>query len=576
VQIGTSRAEATVANPVRRSALPVTDADLYQFEAQHAVTLPADYRAFLLASNGGVPKANGFTYTLTTGKARKAVLRAFLPLTPYGWVEPEHPTVPDAREQFCAGWPPEFQAIGHAETDVNAGLLCVGVGPGNAGGVFFCPDGDSKKSRFYGVAKSLPALLDAMKPEFKPEKWDAVIETGDPEAFRAWCREKRKRLRDDILVRIGVERKCIEENQAALLDVLLEEFPEDFEPWSFVKESLDRHRLDLALRFLPAAKGSLPDSLLNNAGPYFWHAPVLVEALLEAGAIPSYESDEGTTPLHHAARAGAPEAVTLLLERGADPTHANDAEETPLGLAEKAELPEIAATLRAAIEHWKQAHPAPDAGNVTPFDLHGVTFSRTGKPVTTADIAASEAKLKLDFPPEYRWLLTQVNGGVPSAALMPFDVFPELERTSDEDDEDEDEEPEDEDANDGYQVKLTLLPLRQRDCSPRNRADSEGDDDEDSYALSYPVEEAIKWYHDGSSMPRGVVPIGSLQNHNDGAGLLLLGCKGKQRGATVRDGPPRRAAELHAAGTLRPARAGRGQAENAGRPARRRDSGPRP
>ena len=515
-------------NPIRRSALPITEVDLAQFEAQYALELPADYRAFLLATNGGVPKAGSFAYQLTTGKMRRANLKAFFPLTPYGWIEPEHPTVPVAREQLCAGWPPEYLAVGRSETDVNSGLLCVGVSGEDAGRVFFCPDSDTKKSHFYDVAKSLPELLAAMKPEFKVWKWDAVVEAGDPEAFRAWCDAQRRRVAEN---HIGIVRKCVEEDQAALLDVLLAEFPEDSEPSSFVEESLDRHRLDLALRFLPtaAAKRGLPGDLMNRAGPYFWHAPVLVAALLDAGANPTHESEDGDTPLHHAVRAGAAEAVTLLLDRGADPTHANDAEETPLGLAEKAESPEIAASLRAAIDRWKKANPAPDASAVTPFDLCGVTFGGGGKPIGTAEIAATEAKLKLSFPPEYRWLLTQANGGVPSAALMPLDVFPELRHAPDEDDEDEDEdaEPADEDANDAYQVKLTLLTLRQRDC-PEFVEDAEDDDDDDS--PTYAVEDAIGWYHDGSEMPRGMVPIGALQNHGDGAGLLLLGCKGKQLG----------------------------------------------
>ncbi len=514
-----------MANPIRRSALPIIDADLNEFETRYALKLPADYRAFLLAHNGGVPRASSGTYRLTTGESCAVYLKAFFPITPFGWVEPEYPTLPAARDHLCAGWPPEYLAIGSVETDVNAGLLALGVGAANAGRVFYRPD-SKKKPPFFDVAKSLPAMLEAMKPRYKPEKWDAVIEAGDPEAFRAWCREKRKRLLDDVSDRMDVERKCVEENQAAMLDVLLAEFPKDFEPTSFVEESLNRHRLDLALRFLPAAaKGGLPGDLLDRAGPYFWHAPILVAALLDAGANPTHEAEDGDTPLHHAVRAGAAESVALLLARGADPTHANDAEETPLALAEKAESPDIAATLRAGIARWHEAHPAPDPDAVKPFDLCGVTFTDGGKPIGTTEIAGTEAKLKLSFPPEYRWLLTQANGGVPSAALMPLDMFPELRYDSDEDEEGDDEP--DEEANDGYQVKLTLLPLRQQDCTmtPDDR-----DQDEDGPNLCYPVEEAIQWYHDGSEMPRGMVPIGALQNHNDGAGLLLLGCKGTQRG----------------------------------------------
>jgi len=435
--------EAAVPNPIRRSALPITNADLGEFETRHAVTLPADYRAFLLASNGGVPLGNSFRYTLTTGKSRRAVLKAFFPLTPYGWVEAGMPTLGIAREQLCGGWPPESLAIGRAETDVNTGLLCLGVGVDNAGRVAFRPDGDG--ATFYDVAKSLAELLDGMKPEQPPEKWHPLVEAGDAEGFRAWCTGRTKLLRRDASDRNSFVGKCVEENQAALLDVLLADFPDVFTAAGIVEEALGVHRLDLALRFLPAAKGNLRDDLLNRPGPFFWHAPVLVKAMIDAGIDPCDESSDGTTPLHEAVRAAASVAsLELLLARGADPTHANDAGETPLGLAEKIELPEVAATLRAAVARWRETHPAPDPDAVTPFDLCGITFTRTGKPITTAEIAATEAKLKLSFPPEYRWLLTQVNGGVPSQAQMPEELFPAVYFEEDEEDEDEDQDESDE------------------------------------------------------------------------------------------------------------------------------------
>src|SRR5262249_44673452 len=56
----------------------------------------------------------------------------------------------------------------------------------------------------------------------------------------------------------------------------------------------------------------------------------------------------------------------------------------------------------------------------------------------------------------------------------------------------------------------------------------EAEDEEEAFG-SYSVEEAREWYHDGSSIPRGMLPIGNL----DCLGMepfLALGCKGKDRG----------------------------------------------
>ena len=106
------------------------------------------------------------------------------------------PTVGAAREQLCAGWPPEYPAIGRAEADVNSGLLCLSVGSDNAGRVSFRPDGD-KAATFYDVAKSLAELPDGMKPGHPPEKWHPLVEAGDAEGSRAWCSVRSKLLRRD-------------------------------------------------------------------------------------------------------------------------------------------------------------------------------------------------------------------------------------------------------------------------------------------------------------------------------------------------------------------------------------------
>jgi hypothetical protein len=110
--------------------------------------------------------------------------------------------------------------------------------------------------------------------------------------------------------------------------------------------------------------------------------------------------------------------------------------------------------------------------------------------------------VKLAFPPEYRWLLTQANGAILSQGLLPesvlLDLYPSYE--------DEDDEPGDEEAEEGPDVRLDLYPLRQSDC-PED--EPEGDENEPTLACS--AEEMAGWYHDGSEIPRGFLPIGVLR-----------------------------------------------------------------
>ena len=57
----------------------------------------------------------------------------------------------------------------------------------------------------------------------------------------------------------------------------------------------------------------------------------MTEALLAAGADPNATEDNGSMPLHHAARSNSNAAVTqALLAAGADPNAANNNGETPV------------------------------------------------------------------------------------------------------------------------------------------------------------------------------------------------------------------------------------------------------
>lgn len=516
-----------MSNPIRRGASPVAEFDLAAFEREIGHPLPAEYRASLLASNGGVPRRKSFRYTLASGKARKALVVAFAPLSDEGWAEFGCRPLPELWEADGRELVDGTVAIGLAETDVNQGTVRLGVVGDRAGAIFFRPE-DTARGQLYPVAGGWAEFIDGLKHANKPEPWDEPIEDGDADLLRKWLAQYRRKW-DDGASRIDIERKAIEENQAGILDMLVAEW--EFEPASIVEEALDAHRVDIAMHFLPAAaEGSgLPAGALNRAGPYFWHAPALVEALLDAGADATDEESDGRTPLHHAARAGAAEAVRLLLEGGADPTLADDEGLTPRDLAEQAEWHDVAAILRAA----EAARAPAEEEAVRPFDLCGIGFVRTGPPIALAEILAVEAKLKLAFPPEYRWLLTRANGAILSQGLLPESVLPELYPSYEDEEEfeGEDDESGDGEAEEGPDVRLDLYPLRQSDCPEEEGGDDEEGWDEDGPSLACSAEEMAGWYHDGSEIPRGFLPIGALSGYGlDGSGFLLIGCRGAKRG----------------------------------------------
>src|SRR5262249_22606373 len=94
---------------------------------------------------------------------------------------------------------------------------------------------------------------------------------------------------------------------------------------------------------------------------------------------------------------------------------------------------------------------------------------------------------------------------------------------------------------------------------------------------TFSVEEARTWFHDGSSIPRGMVPIGNLNGYGiEGSAFLLLGCKGKDRGQLFAFDHGPGPAGLPPARPVRPAGRGGRPAEDGRRAAGRRHRGQGP
>ena len=498
---------------IRRPAAPITDEHLDEVEAHFELTLPADYRAFLLETNGGRPVNDRFTYQGRSGP-KPAELLGLYGVGRAGLVDGSFNDLVGANLDRPSGLPPGCLFVGEGETSLNYGKVVLACAGDAAGKVFYRPDTDDDKPTLYDVADSFAAFLDGLKPEGKkgPKPWQLAIFTGDLEAVKAEL-EKASADRPSDAVDLAVE-----DGQWEVLKFLVAKARKklDLTPAELVLKALNEDRFELAKRMLAewdVSRKELADCLAGTEG-FLWLNLDLVRLLIDKGAEVNTDPDAGESPLHCAVTSTHLEAVQLLVEKGADPTVVNDDGRTPLQLAHRLEEPQIAKVLKEYEAEWAKKHAADAGPLVRPFDLHGITFVRTGRPITLDEILAFEKAKRLTFPPEYRWLLLQANGAILSANLMPY-----VPR-----DEDDDYDPEDEEGE--QFLRVTLFPLREADC-----VDEFPEDEEPPPSLHESAEEASGWYHDGSEIPKGMLPIAELHGYGyDEVGFLLLGCSKKSMG----------------------------------------------
>jgi ankyrin repeat protein len=503
-------------NPIRRSASLISEYDLKLFENQSGYQLPGEYREFLLTNNGGIPRRNRFLHQNNKGSKRETWVRYFFSLGMDGLIDPNH-DLAWGLENRPHGLPDGVLMVGAAHYLGNEGFVCIGCEGEHEGKVYFRPEVEEKKVTLYLVKDGWNQFLETMTYEDgKPKVWKELILDQDEAGFESWVREKRRRWLDDGSVHVDIIRAAVEENWWPGVETLLKNGA--FLAWVF-DETLANYRFEMTLKLLASGqvKRSMTEATLCSNNIFMFHMPLLLKSLIDQGAQVNIEDDKGNTPLHHAVMAGSDSAVQLFLEQGADPTAVNDDQKTPLDLAIIQELPGLANLLRDGEIRWKQNKPVATS-KLTLFDLCGVTLesgqNASPEVITETILDEFETVSRLSLPPEYRWLLMQSNGGKPNPGRFPLpENFGE-----DEDDEDE-EEAQDEDYGQP-DVSVEFLPLRLGETWT-----------DASHATSDSVDGARFWYHDGSEIPRGYLPIASLQNYgHEDWGYLLIGCKGKDRG----------------------------------------------
>ena len=139
---------------------------LAQFERDTGLSLPDDYRAFLLKHNGGTPVDARFEIPALREDALVGVF--------YGVDYPDA-DLAEELEQWGDEMPPGFLLIGH---DPGGAFLVMGTAGEHAGGVYFWDHQhralrSTAAENTYPLAGSFAAFTASLKPNDGPSRWDA-------------------------------------------------------------------------------------------------------------------------------------------------------------------------------------------------------------------------------------------------------------------------------------------------------------------------------------------------------------------------------------------------------------------
>jgi ankyrin repeat protein/cell wall assembly regulator SMI1 len=531
-------------NPIRRSAASLSEEDIAAAEAAIGLRFPKEYRAFLMQHNGGMARRVTFSHTNRKGQSVETWLGWIYSIGHEGKLDPADAELVAEYKARPRGLPKGMLPVAHAWFAGNTGCVCVACEGPDAGKVFFRPNVEPDMDTVYPVAVRWDRFLEKLEyqDEKAKKKWRELIQDGDADGLRALL-EKNENWREKHLLQQEVAADAVEEGHWGIIELLIDK------GWSasdLFSRALGSRRFDLARGILWTGKVSeraIQECLTESDG-LLWYATDFVAELIEHGADINHEDSTGETPLHKAVDSRSIEGVRFLVERGADPTVKNDDGRTPAALAQRFEEPAILGVLREAEKAWKEP-PAPEPSDleVAAFDCHGVTMTKAGPPLSLADIAAFEREVKLELPPEYRGFLLKSNGGTPEpdrCALAGQDM------SGDEDDQDEEAERGDARVRfstllpTGNQDEANVPAMPEIDPSKLSMQDYQRVMMETAAAWQDRTPPSVKEMHQElrqTGNPRHMLPIGTLDNYGVSGGILLISCKGKDKGRLYyRDG----------------------------------------
>lgn len=141
---------------LKRPPIAATESDVVAFEVRHRIRLPADYREFLLESNGGYVDGT-YTFEISTQEGR-TTLQQFYRLRD----KPRSTqTIEYMRSLTGTRLPSALLSIG---SDLGGGKLCLGVDGPEYGKVFFWDPGrdfdETPDGSFENIHEVAPTFSD--------------------------------------------------------------------------------------------------------------------------------------------------------------------------------------------------------------------------------------------------------------------------------------------------------------------------------------------------------------------------------------------------------------------------------
>lgn len=149
---------------IRDSAEPVSPDQLDRIERSLNLRLPAEYRSFLLRTNGGVPEPRRLHYIAIdqdegTLRRQKGRIARFYPVGPAEAPSRQVNGLTLYKNNVPYGWPDWLLPIAHVEDALEGGMLCIAVKGENQGRIYYWPEQEIGEETLHRVADSFNSFL---------------------------------------------------------------------------------------------------------------------------------------------------------------------------------------------------------------------------------------------------------------------------------------------------------------------------------------------------------------------------------------------------------------------------------